>query len=87
MLAGNRPAARCVAEATSGEGAGGKTAQGCWKREETACEGGTCAGGAPLVARKCACTTSTKWKVYSLKSVMGWMAKATMDLVLLNVRI
>ena len=51
------------------------------------CEGSGSLTAAPLVLRKCVCTTSMKWKVYSLKSVKGWMWKATIDLTWLNARI
>ena len=61
----------------------GVGAHGAWRE----CGGSASLTAAPLVLRRCVCTTSMKWKVYSLKSVKGWMWKATIDLTWLNARI
>ena len=73
----------------------GRGAHGVWSAwvwsargvERKGCGGSGSLTAAPLVLRKCVCTTSMKWKVYSLKSVKGWMWKATIDLTWLNARI
>mmetsp|Transcript_6835 Transcript_6835/g.15005 ORF Transcript_6835/g.15005 Transcript_6835/m.15005 type:complete len:204 (+) Transcript_6835:836-1447(+) len=44
------------------------------------------AGGLPRVCRRCVWTHSMKWNVYSLKSTIGWMLKATTERVWLKMR-
>jgi hypothetical protein len=81
-------ARRCVATwGVERVGCGARGVWSAWGVERVGCGGSGSLTAAPLVLRKCVCTTSMKWKVYSLKSVKGWMWKATIDLTWLNARI